>query len=70
VLWKRFKIVRAPLAACEYIAAVVTVIPFPPKENSRPSPGPLLDRMLMQDLPAVPWKLPSLLGSALMKDLR
>ena len=44
VLWKRFKIVRAPLAACEYIAAVVTVIPFPPKENSRPSPGPLLDR--------------------------
>lgn len=43
VLWKRFKIVRAPLAACEYIAAVVTVIPFPPKENSRPSPGPLLD---------------------------
>lgn len=33
VLWKRFKIVRAPLAACEYIAAVVTVIPFPPERK-------------------------------------
>lgn len=42
--FENVQIVRAPLAACEYIAAVVTVIPFPPKENSRPSPGPLLDR--------------------------
>lgn len=71
VLWKRFKIVRAPLAACEYIAAVVTVIPFPPRKkiHVRP-PDHCLIGMLMQDLPAVPWKLPSLLGSALMKDLR
>lgn len=41
---KTFQNRKSPLAACEYIAAVVTVIPFPPKENSRPSPGPLLDR--------------------------
>ena len=67
---KTFQNRKSPLAACEYIAAVVTVIPFPRKKIHVRPPDHCLIGMLMQDLPAVPWKLPSLLGSALMKDLR
>lgn len=66
---KTFQNRKSPLAACEYIAAVVTVIPFPERKFTS-VPDHCLIGMLMQDLPAVPLKLPSLLGSALMKDLR
>lgn len=71
VLWKRFKIVRSPPWRLASISPQwLRWFPFPRKKIHVRPPDHCLIGMLMQDLPAVPWKLPSPLGSALMKDLR